>query len=82
MKSCDIGLSTVIVKKKLLKKNLFCNLQTKEDFYLTINKKDIRNYKVILKYNGPIVAPVQKDKKIADLIVSNKGLDLLYIRIK
>tara|TARA_B100000941_G_scaffold96279_1_gene67034 strand:- start:6776 stop:7924 length:1149 start_codon:yes stop_codon:yes gene_type:complete len=44
----------------------------KEDFYLTINKKDIRNYKVTLKYDGPIVAPVQKDKKIADLIVLNK----------
>tara|TARA_Y100000816_G_C26081832_1_gene570284 strand:+ start:1061 stop:1834 length:774 start_codon:yes stop_codon:yes gene_type:complete len=34
LKSCDIGLSTVIVKKNLLRKNLFCNLQTKEDFYL------------------------------------------------
>ena len=34
LKSCDIGLSTVIVKKNLLKKNLFCKLQTKEDFYL------------------------------------------------
>ena len=45
---------------------------SKEDFYLTINKKDIRNYKVTLKYDGPIVAPVQKDKKIADLIVFNK----------
>ena len=45
---------------------------SKEDFFLTINKKDIRNYKVILKYNGPIVAPVQKDKKIADLIVFDK----------
>ena len=34
LKSCDIGLSTVIVKKNLLRKNLFCNLRTKEDFYL------------------------------------------------
>ena len=45
---------------------------TKEDYYLTINKKDIRNLKVILKYKGPIVAPVQKGEKIAELIVLNK----------
>ena len=45
---------------------------TKEDFYLTINKKDIRNLKVILNYEGPIVAPVQKGEKIAELIVLNK----------
>ena len=34
LKSCDIGLSTVIVKRNLLRKNLFCSLQTKEDFHL------------------------------------------------
>ena len=45
---------------------------TKEDYYLTINKKDIRNIKIILKYEGPIVAPVQKGEKIAELIVFNK----------
>ena len=33
----------------------------------TINKKDIRNLKVALKYDGPIVAPVQKGEKIAQL---------------
>ena len=46
---------------------------TKEDFYLTVNKKDIRNLNVFLKYEGPIAAPVQKGSKIADLVVSNKG---------
>ena len=40
---------------------------TKEDYYITINKKDIRNLKVALKYDGPIVAPVQKGEKIAQL---------------
>ena len=45
---------------------------TKEDYYLTINKKDIRNLKVTLNYEGPIVAPVQKGEKIAELIVFNK----------
>ena len=36
---------------------------TKEDYYITINKKDIRNLNVTLNYNGPIVAPIQKGKK-------------------
>ena len=40
---------------------------TKEDYYITINKKDIRNLKVSLKYDGPIVAPIDKGEKIAQL---------------
>ena len=28
--------------------------------------------KVTLKYDGPIVAPVKKDEKIADIIIKNK----------
>ena len=48
LKSCDIGLSTVIVKKNLLRKNLFCNLQTKEDFYLWLQiiKKEKKIFSV------------------------------------
>ena len=35
LKSCDIGLSTVILKKKILRKNIkFPDLKTKEDFVL------------------------------------------------
>ncbi len=45
---------------------------TKEDYYITINKKNIRHLTVSLKYNGPVVAPIQKDQKIAELIVKNK----------
>ena len=38
MKSCDIGLSTVIIKRNLLKRNIkFCDLKTKEDYYLWLN---------------------------------------------
>ena len=29
-----------------------------DDFYLTINKKDIRNLNIFLKYEGPIKAPI------------------------
>ncbi len=45
---------------------------TKDDYYITLNKKDIRYLKVYLQYDGPIQAPIQKDKKIANLIVTNK----------
>ena len=55
-----------------LAKNSKINALTSEDLYITINKKDIRNLKVKLKYDGPIVAPVQKGEKIANLIVLNK----------
>ena len=52
LKSCDIGLSTVIVKKDLIKKNLFPNLKTKEDFvvWLKIVKqiKILKGFKEIL----------------------------------
>ena len=45
---------------------------TKEDYYITINKKDIRNLKVTIQYNGPIIAPIQKGEEIANLVISNK----------
>ncbi len=45
---------------------------TKKDYYLTLNKKDIRHLKVTLEYDGPIKAPIQKDQKIASLVVLNK----------
>ena len=34
IKSCDIGLSTVLLKKQILKSNRFPDLKTKEDFVL------------------------------------------------
>ncbi len=35
IKSCDIGLSTVMLKKNLINNKIkFCNLKTKEDYYL------------------------------------------------
>ena len=38
IQSCDIGLSTVIVDKNLItKKNKFCKLRTKEDYFLWLN---------------------------------------------
>ena len=45
---------------------------TKEDYYITINKKNIRHLTVSLKYDGPVVAPIQKNQKIAELIIKKK----------
>ena len=42
--SCDIGLSTVILKSKILKINKFPNLKTKEDYVLWL--KLSKNYKI------------------------------------
>ena len=41
LKSCEIGLSTVMISKKIINKNLFSNLKTQEDFaaWLKITKK-------------------------------------------
>ncbi len=52
------------------------NAISKEDFHVTINKKDIRHLTVSLEYNGPISAPIKKDTKIANIIVSKKGEEI------
>ena len=46
---------------------------TKEDFYLTINKKDIRQLNISLEYTGPISAPIDKGAQIANIIISKKN---------
>ena len=45
---------------------------SKEDFYITINKKDIRHLKVSLEYNGPISAPIDKGTEVAKIIIAKK----------
>ncbi len=47
-------------------------VSTKEDYYLTINKKDINHLTISLEYKGPIKAPVTKGTKIATIIVMKK----------
>ena len=46
---------------------------TKEDFYITINKKDIRHLSIKLEYNGPISAPIDEGEEVANIIVQNKN---------
>ncbi len=55
-----------------LAKNKKIKAVSKEDFYLTISKKELRGLKVKLEYNGPIVAPIQKGEKVANIIISKK----------
>ena len=45
---------------------------TKEDYFLTINKKDVRNLNISIKYDGPIAAPIQKGEQVAQLVISSK----------
>ena len=45
---------------------------SKEDYYVTINKKDIGHLTISLDYTGPIKAPVNKGTKVANIVVSKK----------
>ena len=50
IRSCDIGLSTVMISKSLIKNNLFSNLKTKEDYLLWLKLiKHIKNFESINK---------------------------------
>ena len=60
------------VKSWLGKKKEIAGI-TKEDIYLTLKKKEARNLKVFLKYNGPIKAPITKDQKIASIEIYVKN---------
>ena len=46
---------------------------TKENYHLTLNKKDISHLTVSLEYEGPILAPVAKGTQIASIVVYNKN---------
>ena len=56
-----------------LGKNNKINSVTKEDYFVTINKKDIRHLTVSLNYEGPVKAPIKKGEKIAELVISKKN---------
>ena len=45
---------------------------TKEDVYITIDKKNLRYFNTFIEYTGPIKAPVEKDKEIALIKIYNK----------
>ena len=55
--------------KTWLGKDDFVEGYLKEDIYVTIFKKEIKNLKVYLKYDGPLKAPINKDQEIGSLVL-------------
>ena len=45
---------------------------TKDNLYVTINKKDIRHLTVSLEYDGPILTPIKKGAQVANIVVLKK----------
>ena len=67
--------------KTWLGKEDFVNGVVKEDMYVTISKKEIKNLKVTINYNGPIKAPIEKDQEIGTLIVKNDDEEIRSLPI-
>ena len=63
---------TIFEVKTWMGKENIAKGYTKDDIYVTIDKKDLRGFDVFLEYTGPINAPVNKDEKIALIKVYNK----------
>ena len=67
LKSCDIGLSTVKVKKKLLKNNFFPNLKTKEDYVLLLKLTKKKNTFYFIK--KPLTSWRSLDNSLSSSII-------------
>jgi D-alanyl-D-alanine carboxypeptidase (penicillin-binding protein 5/6) len=63
---------TLFNVKTWLGKENSINGITKIDYYLTLSKKDSRNFNVFLEYEGPIMAPIKKGQEIAKINVYKK----------
>ena len=62
---------TIHKAKVWLGKESFVPLTLNEDLNITVNKKDISKLKIVLTYEAPIIAPIKKGDKIAEIIISN-----------
>ncbi len=60
---------TIFPVKSWLGKKNDINGVTKENIFLTLKKKEARNLKVYLKYDGPVKAPIKENQKIANIEV-------------
>ncbi len=65
--------------KTWLGKKEFVDAVTKENVYITIGKKNVKNLKVSIKYNGPIKAPIKKGDELGTIIVEEKESDPILI---
>ena len=50
---------------------------TKEDVYVTINKKELKNFNVFLEYTGPLQAPIKAGQEIATIKIFIKDEDVI-----
>ena len=76
IKSCDIGLSTVMIKKSLIKNLRFSNLKTKEDFALWL--KITKNGKIIYALNKNLTQWRKTDNSLSSS-VTRKLIDGYYV---
>ena len=67
--------------KTWLGKEDFVEGIVKEDIYITIFKKELKNFKVFLEYNGPIKAPIKKDQEIGNLIIETPADEIIKFPI-
>ena len=67
--------------KTWLGKEDFVEGIVKEDIYITIFKKELKNLKVFLEYNGPIKAPIKKDQEIGNLIIETPADEIIKFPI-
>ena len=63
---------TIFELKTWLGKNKSVKAFTKEDVYITIDKKDLRGFDVFIEYDGPLKAPIQINEKVAFVKVYHK----------
>ena len=64
---------TIFELETWLGRNKKIKAKTNENYYITIDKKNIRHLKISLQYDGPLVAPIRNGEKIANIIVHNKN---------
>ncbi len=81
LNSCDIGLSTVIIKKKLFLKNKFSTNKTKEDYALWLK---IAKKKIIYGFNKNLTLWRKSDNSLSSNIFQKfyDAFDIYYNREK
>ena len=57
------------------KKNV--EVYSKEDVNITVPNKIKKDLVFTIKHYKPILAPIEKDQKVADLIVKNKNAEII-----
>ncbi len=55
--------------------------KTKRDVFLTLNKKDLRNFKVFIKYEGPLKAPIKENDQIGNIIIKTSEEDDIIVPV-